>query len=100
MGCVDLMQRLSSHQTTPSGSNNTGLLVRLFYPCSVPPQEEAAYQYAKWMPHKQYTRGFLEFTKTKMAGFLSGLINLVMGKYLNNFVLLTSLCASLCSKVT
>ena len=79
VGCVDLMHRVN--QVADSGS----VLVRFFYP-SIPLREEAAgYEYAKWTPHKRYTKGFLEFNKTKMPGLVSGLINIVMGKTVANY---------------
>lgn len=74
VGCVDLMHRANQEDDSDS------VFVRLFYP-SVRLQEGAAgHEYAKWTPHKRYTKGFLEFNKTKMPGLVSGLINLVMGK--------------------
>ena len=74
VGCVDLMHRVNLEEDSDS------VFVRLFYP-SIPLQEgPTGYEYAKWTPHKRYTKGFLEFNKIKMPGLVSGLINLVMGK--------------------
>ena len=72
VGCVDLMHKLD-------GESDTGLLVRLFYP-SVPLQQGQGYQYAKWMPLKRYLKGFMEMQKVKLAGLISGLVNLFFGK--------------------
>ena len=75
VGCVDLMHKLDG--------DSDGLLVRLFYPTAVAAPrgaDGALYQYAKWTPHKRYTKGFMEFNKTKMPGLISSLVNLVMGK--------------------
>lgn len=71
VGCVDLMQKLEG--------DNDGLLVRLFYPTVPQIQEGAGYQYAKWTPHKRYTKGFMEFNKIKLSGLLSSITNLVLG---------------------
>ena len=71
VGCVDLMQKLEG--------DNDGLLVRLFYPTIPQIQEGAGYQYAKWTPHKRYTKGFLEFYQFKLPGILSAIANLVLG---------------------
>lgn len=80
VGCVDLMQKLEG--------DSDGLLVRFFYPTNAQVREEAGYQYAKWTPHKRYTKGFLEFNKTKLPGLLSSITNLVTGKLI--FLLLVS----------
>lgn len=74
VGCVDLM-----HKAAPTVTDGDALLVRIFYP-SASIQEGAGYEYAKWTPHKRYTKGFMEFNKSKMPGLLSGLVNLLMGK--------------------
>ena len=73
VGCVDLMYKLEG--------DNDGLLVRLFYPASPQLREGAGYQYAKWTPHKRYTKGFLDFNKIKLPRLLSSITNLVMGTY-------------------
>ena len=71
VGCVDLMHKLEG--------DDDGLLVRLFYPTTPQMQEGSGYQYAKWTPHKRYTKGFLEFYKTWLPGLLSTLVNLATG---------------------
>ncbi len=73
VGCVDLMQKLER--------DNDGLLVRLFYPTTPQIQEGAGYEYAKWTPHKRYTRGFLDFYQVKLPGLLSTLTNLLIGNF-------------------
>ena len=71
VGCVDLMHKLEG--------DDDGLLVRLFYPTIPQIQEGSGYQYAKWTPHKRYTKGFLEFNKIRLPGLLSTITNLVTG---------------------
>jgi hypothetical protein len=73
VGCVDLMQKLEG--------DTDGLLVRLFYPTTPQIQEGAGFEYAKWTPHKRYTRGFLDFYQAKLPGLLSTLANLLTGNF-------------------
>ena len=59
VGCVDLMHKLEGEED--------GLLLRLFYPAAV----DAVGEYAKWRPHKRYTKAYLDYLKTTASGLVA-----------------------------
>ena len=59
VGCVDLMHKLEGEED--------GLLLRLFYPAAV----GAVGEYAKWRPHKRYTKAYLDYSKTTASGLVA-----------------------------
>ena len=69
VGCVDLMHKYEDE--------TDGLLVRLFYPCES--NGGGMYQYAPWSPHKRYNKGYLEYTKSKAPGLISGIVRALTG---------------------
>ena len=72
VGCVDFMHKLEG--------DSDGLLVRLFYP-TIPLQERAGYQYAKWIPDRRYMKGaFTWRSKRRFPGLLSFVTSLILGE--------------------
>ena len=59
VGCVDFMHKLEGEED--------GLLLRLFYPAAV----DAVGEYAKWRPHKRYTKAYLDYLKTMASGLVA-----------------------------
>ena len=71
VGCVDLMHRLEG--------DGDGLLVRLFYPTD-PGLAGRGYQYAKWLPHPNYAKAYLDFVGAKASWLKAGLFRLLTGQ--------------------
>ena len=69
VGCVDLMHRLEGREDS--------LLVRLFYPTA----PDATGEYARWTPHRRYTKGYLDFFKTKASGLIAAIAGLFTGAF-------------------
>ena len=69
VGCVDLMHRLEGREDS--------LLVRLFYPAAA----DATGEYAKWTPHRRYTKGYLDFFKTRASGLIAAFAGLFTGAF-------------------
>ena len=71
VGCVDLMHKLEG--------DSDGLLVRLFYPTLPLRELGGGYQYAKWIPNKQYLKGHFLFQRSWFPGLLTFVTSLVLG---------------------
>ena len=68
VGCTNLMHKFADDTDT--------LLVRLFYPCQ---EGGGRYEYGKWIPHKKYIKGYLDYTKTSLSGVISSFMGLFKG---------------------
>jgi len=65
------------------GDEHGGLLVRLFYPAELGPTSPASLwpsQYATWMSHPRYIKGFLDFKKIAASWLLSSVTGAFVGE--------------------
>ena len=73
VGCVDLMHRLEGREDS--------LLVRLFYPAAA----DATGEYARWTPHKRYTKAYMDFVKMRAARLVATLTDIFTGMLIRHF---------------
>ena len=71
VGCVDLMHKLEG--------DSDGLLMRLVYPTLPLRELGGEYQYAKWIPNKEYLKGHFIVKRSWFPGLMTFVTSLLLG---------------------